>query len=121
MLNDQRGVSISGLIYWGILLALLATLGIKVVPSVIQYYKTLAAAKKVVSAAQPGATVVDLRMAYDKFADIDQLDLKGAELEITKEGGQVVISFAYDKKIPLVGPASLLIEYQGSTSGSSKD
>jgi len=120
-MNYQRGVSISGLIYWGILLALLALLGMKVAPSVIEYYQTLAAAKKVVSAAQPGATVMDLRKAYDRFADIDRLDLKSSELEITKEGGQVVISFAYDKKIPLFGPASLLIEYEGSTSGSSKD
>jgi hypothetical protein len=27
----------------------------------------------------------------------------------------VEVSFAYQKKIPLVGPASLLIDYEGST------
>jgi hypothetical protein len=41
--------------------------------------------------------------------------LTGKDLDISSVNGEVEVSFAYDKKIPLVGPASLLIEYQGST------
>lgn len=117
----QRGVSLSGLIFWGIVIALVAVLGMKVVPSGIEYYKTLKDAKAVVNAAPAGATVADIRKAYAKYAEIDQLDLKPEDLEITKDGNQIVINFAYEKKIPLFWNASLLIEYSGSTSGSSRD
>ena len=34
----QRGLSLSGLIVWGIVIALVAILGMRVVPDVIDYY-----------------------------------------------------------------------------------
>lgn len=115
MMKYQRGFELSRLIYWGIALSLVALLGMKVVPSVMEYYKTVSAIKKTVGNVSPGASVPDVRKAYDKFAEIDQLEMKAADLDISKDGGNIVISFAYDKKIPLFGPASLLIEYRGSS------
>ena len=41
--------------------------------------------------------------------------MTGAELEIGKDGGEVVISFAYAKKIPLFANVSLLIDFAAST------
>ena len=54
--------------------------------------------------------------AYARQAEIDHTsDIKPEDLEISKEGNQIVISFAYDKRIPLFGPVSLLIDFEGST------
>jgi hypothetical protein len=36
---------------------------------------------------------------------------------VTKQGDKVVVRFAYDKEIPLFGPAYLLIKYRGSSAG----
>jgi len=120
-MNKQKGVSLSGLLVWCVIIGVVALLGMRVIPSAIEYYKTLKDTKAVVAQMQPGATVADVRRAYARFATIDSLDLKPEELEVTKEGNQIVISFAYDKKIPLFANVSLLIEYRGTTSGSSKD
>ena len=117
----QRGVTISGLLIWCVIIAVVALLGMKVLPTVMEYYKTLKDAKATVSNLQPGATVADVRKAYANYANIDNLELKPEELEITKDGNQIVISFAYDKKIPLFLNVNLLIEYQGSTSAAGKD
>jgi len=111
----QRGFELSSLIYWGIALALVALLGMKVVPTFVEYKKTVAAIKKTVGNVPQEASVPEVRKAYDKFAAVDSLELKAADLDISKDGGKIVISFAYDKKIPLFGPASILIEYQGSS------
>jgi hypothetical protein len=40
----------------------------------------------------------------------------GADLEISKDGGDTVISFAYTKKIPLFANVSLLIDFAASSS-----
>lgn len=118
----QRGVSLSGLLFWGILLALLAVFGMRVIPSTIDYYRTLKACKSIVASLPPTATYSDVRKAYVKYQTIDNLDLKAEELEIEKnKAGEMVISFGYDKKMPLFGPVSLLIEYRGSTSNASKE
>jgi hypothetical protein len=37
----QRGVALSGLIFWGVIFFLVAVLGMKVAPTTIEYYKIL--------------------------------------------------------------------------------
>ena len=62
--------------------------------------------------------VAELRTSYAKFAEIDHIsDVAPPDLDISKEGNQIVISVAYEKRIKLFGPTSLIIEYQASTSG----
>lgn len=111
----QRGVALSGLIFWGIILVLVAVLGMKVAPTAIEYFKILKDSKAVVAQVGPDATVADVRKSFDKFADIDMLEFSGNQLEISKDGGKIVIEFAYEKRIHLFWNVSLLIDYKGST------
>jgi hypothetical protein len=45
----QRGVALSGLIFWGVIFFLVAVLGMKVAPTTIEYYKILKNTKAVVA------------------------------------------------------------------------
>ena len=114
-MRNQRGIALSGLIFWSMVLILLAVLAMKVVPTVIEYFKIAKATQAVVNNAPPDATVLQLREAFQKFAEVDDIELPARELEIYKDRGQLVIEFAYEKRIPLFGKVSLLIDYQGST------
>lgn len=111
----QRGVALSGLIFWGIVIALVAIVGMKVVPTTVEYYKILKDAKASVNKVGPDATVAEVRKTFDNFANIDSLDFKAEQLDISKDGGKIVASFDYDKKIPLFANVSLVINYKGST------
>lgn len=111
----QRGVALSGLIFWGIIFALAALLIMKVVPTTIEYYKVLKDARASVAKVGPDATVADVRKTFDNFANIDSLDFKSEQLDISKDGGKIVASFDYDKRIPLFANVSLVINYKGST------
>lgn len=114
----QRGVALSGLLFWGIVISMVAVLGMKVAPTTIEYYKVLKDCKAVVGQVGQGATVADVKRAFGRYAEIDQLDFSADQLDISKEGdGHIVIAFAYEKRIPLFANVSLLIEYQGSTAG----
>ncbi len=117
----QRGISLSKVAFLGVGLVLVASLGMKIFPSWVEYSKTLAAAKGAAQNATPTTTVPEVRKAYSRQAEIDNLKVvKPEDLDITKDGGQIVITFSFNEKIPLFGPASLLIEYQGSTVGKNK-
>ena len=111
----QRGVALSGLIFWGVVIALVAILFMKVVPTTVEYYKILKDAKASVKKVGPDATVADVRRTFDNFANIDSLDFKPEQLDISKEGGKIVASFDYDKRIPLFANVSLLLNFKGST------
>lgn len=116
-MNKQRGVALSGLLFWSIVLVLVAVLGMKVLPTFIEYQKILKDAKATVNQVGPEATVPDVRRAFDKFAEIDMLEFKSTDLDVSKDGGKIVIDFAYEKRIPLFWNVSLVIDYKGSTSG----
>lgn len=119
-MNRQRGVALSGLLLWGFVIALVALLAIKVAPEVIDYYK-IQKDVKAVAAAAGGQTVPEIRKAFERYAEVDQIKtLTPADLDISKEGNEVVIEFAYEKRIPLFANVSLLIDFRGSSAGHGK-
>lgn len=119
-MNRQRGVAISGLLMWGVVIGLVAVLGMKVGPDYLNYFNILKAIKSVAANAS-GKTVAEIRTAYTKQADIGYIkSLQATDLDISKDGNDVVISFAYESRIPLFQNISLIIDFQGSSSGRNK-
>ncbi|MCA0327223.1 MAG: DUF4845 domain-containing protein [Proteobacteria bacterium] len=113
--STQRGISFLGLLVLGVVLALLVIVGARVVPTVTEYMSIQKAAKK---AAADGDTVAAVRTSFGRSTEVDYISsINANDLEVTKEGDKVVVRFAYDKEIPLFGPAYLLIKYRGSSSG----
>jgi len=115
--NRQRGLALSGLILWGVVISLIAIVGIRVLPELIDYYK-IKRVVKVVASESSGKTVPEVRQAFSKYAEVEHIKtITPADLDIFKEENQVVIAFAYNRKIHLVGNVSLLLEFRSSTSG----
>lgn len=88
---------------------------LKIAPAYIEYFKVK---KAIVSIAQSNskATVQEVRIAYERRSAIDDLDVIGPkDLDITKEGGDIVISFAYPKRISLFGNISVVIDFAASS------
>lgn len=118
-MKKQQGLSLIGLILVSAVVIGVAVVGMKVVPSVIEYYTIVKHIKTIANSG--AATVAEVRTAYDRQASVDDTpSMTGADLEITKEGNQLVISFEYTKKIHIAGNVSILIEYAGSSSGSKR-
>jgi hypothetical protein len=109
----ERGFSLFGLLSTLTLLGAVGVLLVRAGPSVIEYW---AIGKAVTAASIASGTPDELRRTFDKLAAAGYIDsIEGKDLEIAGKGPEMEISFAYQKKIPLVGPASLLIDYRGST------
>ena len=64
--------------------------------------------------ARDGGSVAEVRALFDKAAQIDDIkSISGRDIEVTKEGDKVVVSFAYQREIHLAGPAWLTLKYSG--------
>ncbi|MFZ6772901.1 DUF4845 domain-containing protein [Undibacterium sp. SXout7W] len=109
----QRGISLIGLILSLGVIVLVAMLAMKVVPTVIEFMSI----KKAIDIAKvSGSTVREIQGSFDKQAAAGYFDaISGKDLSIVKNGDEVEVSFAYQKKIPLFGPASLVLDYTGTT------
>lgn len=118
-LDKQRGVSLTGLIMILIVLGIIGMLGAQIAPT---YFEYRAICKAIVEAKGAGRTASEIQNSFNKQADVGYITaISGKELEISKENGEFEVSFEYQKKIHLVGPASLVLDYAGSTaSGKAK-
>ncbi|USX16531.1 DUF4845 domain-containing protein [Oxalobacteraceae bacterium OTU3CAMAD1] len=113
----QQGISLVGLIVVLAVLGFIGVLGLKIVPTYTEYRAIQNAI--VTAKAAGGNSVVEIQKAFDASATTGYISsINSRDLVIGKENGEMEVSFAYEKKIPLVGPASLLLEYQGTTAKS---
>jgi len=109
----QRGLSIIGLIFIGLIVVGLLALGFRTVPAVIEYIAIERAVQKIKN---EGNTVGEIREAFQKHATIDDIkSISARDLDITKEGDRVVISYAYTYNIPLMDNVRLVIDFSGTT------
>lgn len=98
-----------------VLLVVVAIAGMKIGPAYMEY-GTIKKAIVAVAAEGRTGTVADVRKGFDRRAQIDDINaVTGADLEVSKEGGDVVVSFAYTKKIPLGANVSLVIDFAGAS------
>ncbi|MDP3133184.1 MAG: DUF4845 domain-containing protein [Burkholderiaceae bacterium] len=112
MRQQQRGISLIGLLFMGSVLGSGVLVGLQVAPTVIEYL----AVQKAVKKAAVGTTVADVRSIFDKAAQIDDIrSISGQDLEISKQGDRVIVGFAYQREIHLSGPAYLVLKYKGSS------
>lgn len=112
MKQGQRGLTFLGLLIVGILLAMAGVVLAQVVPTYIEFLAVEKAAQK----ASDGNTVAEVRSIFDKAATIDDItSISARDIEVSKQGDRVVVSFAYDREIHLAGPAYLVMKYTGSS------
>ena len=115
VMNAQRGITLIGMLIAAIVIVFLAIGGLKIAPAYIEYFKVKKAIVGVAQTAGRG-TVAEVRQAYDRRTAIDDIDVVNAkDLDITKEGNELVISFAYSKRIPLFSNISVVIDFAASS------
>lgn len=109
----QTGLSLGGLLIILAIIGMGAVLALKVTPTVTEY---MSIKNAIASVKASSSSVAQVRTSFDKQANVGYIDsITSKDLDIVKDGDDFEISFAYQKKIPLVGPVSLLIDYAGST------
>ena len=109
----QRGITLFGLLFWGILVGFGGYLLVRTLPTLNEYFTIQRTVEKV--AKEQPATVAAARQAFDKQKELEYSisSISGKDLTITKENDQVVIGFAYEKEISVMGPVYILIKYEG--------
>ena len=118
--SRQRVVTMFGLLFWAVIIGFLALIGMRVLPSLNEYFTIKRAVNKI--ATEGAQTVPEIRAAFERQKDIEYsiTTITAKDLVVTKENYKPVVAFAYDKEVELVKPVFLLIKFEGrSTEGHS--
>ena len=112
-MEKQRGLSLGGFIVVMFLVIMVALLGFKLFTPYSEYFTVQKTLKKM--AEDPAAktwTRRDLGAAYQPYELIDRITAVHSEdIEMTKEGNDVVLSANYSVKVPLFYNLSILIDF----------
>ena len=115
-MHGQRGVSLSGLIWTLAILAFVGIMAAKLMPSYIEYF---AVKKMFASMEQAGdlkGTVRDIRGAYERRNAIEDVkSVTPQDLDISKVGGETVVSANWSVKVPLVYNISACLDFAVTT------
>src|SRR6202165_5335213 len=103
----QRGLSLVNLIVGLAVLGFLGVMAAKLMPAYIEHFQV----KKILSTMEQAGglknSVRDIRKPYEtRNAIADVHAVKGEDLEITKEGGETVVSVSWSAKVGLVSNIS---------------
>jgi type II secretory pathway pseudopilin PulG len=111
--RTARGITLIGLLFWAIVVAFVALIIVRVLPTVNEYSTILRAVQQIAKTAP--STVAEARSAFEKQKEIEYSisSIGGKDLQISKENDKVVIRFAYDKEVEIFEPVFLLIKYRG--------
>ncbi len=115
-MGNQRGVSLTGLIITLAVLGVGGVLAAKLMPAYIEFF---AVKKMFASMEQAGdlkGSVREIRRAFDTRNAIEDVkSVKGEDLEVTKEGGETVVSAAWSVKVPMVSNVSACVDFTVTT------
>ena len=109
----ERGITMIGLLLWAIVVAFVALIIVRVLPTINEYSTIVRAVQKI--AKEAPATVAQAREAFERQKEIEYSisSITGKDLQVSKENDKVVIRFAYDKEVEVFDPVFLLIKYRG--------
>ena len=111
----QRGLSILGFIFVAAVVVIFAMIGFRTLPSYVEYFTVKKVLAKTLEDAKEGFSMYDFRRSFDLKASADYIDsVRGSDIDVTKEGNQLVATAAWSKTLHLVGNMSLLLEFEAT-------
>lgn len=114
----QRGITFLQLLLGAVVVVILAVFLMKVVPAFVEN-RTIVHILDTIAhdPDMQNALPTDIRTSYDKRALINNITVVTSDMiQIDKPGGNLVLSVKYSVKIPLVGNASLVLDFDASSS-----
>ena len=117
MKTQQQGATVVGMIMIAAAIVFVAIMALKLVPPYIEYATIQNHLRDL--AREPdtrNASPAEIMAAFNRRAQIDDITaVNGRDLDITREGGEVILSAFYETRIKMVGNISACIEFEPSS------
>jgi hypothetical protein len=111
----QRGLSIVGFIFVAAMAMLAVMIGFRMVPAYIEWYTVKKVMADTLRTSKEGFTLYQFRRDFDLKASADYIDsVRGADIEVTKDGNQLVATASWQRVLHLVGNVSLLLDFEAT-------
>jgi hypothetical protein len=114
-LRAQRGFTLVGFIFVAAFAIAAVMIGFRMVPAYIEWYTVKKVMANTLQTSKEGFTIYQFRRDFDLKASADYVDsVHGSDIEVTKDGNQLVATASWTRVLHLVGNVSLLLEFEAT-------
>lgn len=113
-LRKQRGLSLIGFIFLAAIVAFAMFTAFRCVPAWTEYFGLKKVLQATANEFGVEAQAVAIRASFNRRAQIDDLPVKGTDLDIRKDNGRIALAVEYQRKVPVAGNMSLLFDFDAS-------
>jgi hypothetical protein len=115
-MRKQQGISLKGTVITLAVLGFLGVMAAKLLPYYVEYFSVKKMLRSMEESGDLKGSVRDIRNAFDKRNAIEDVkSVKLDDLEITKEGGETVVTAAWSVRVPMVHNISACIDFMATT------
>jgi hypothetical protein len=113
--DRQAGLTIIGFVLVAAVVLAIAMIGFRVLPSYIEYFSVEKTLRQTLQGSRDGITLNEFRRDFDLKASADYIDsVRGTDVDLRREGTELVASANWTTTLHLVGNVSLLLEFEAS-------
>jgi hypothetical protein len=115
-MRKQLGISLKNTIVWLAVLGFLGVMAAKLMPAYLEWLTVKKMLNAMYEAGDLKGTVRDIRRSFDTRNAIEDVkSVRAEDLEITKEGGEAVVTATWSARVPLVHNISACIDFMATT------
>lgn len=112
MHKRQAGISLIGFLFVAAVVIVVALVAFRTVPSYIEYYTVKTAVDGALKDTPDGSPVL-VRKAFERRIGADYVDsVSWQDLQVSKQGNDIVGNITWEKRLPLFYNVSLLLEFE---------
>ena len=116
MRQRQSGLSLVNLIVGLAVVGFLIVMAAKLLPAYLEYFNVKKVLATMEQAGSLKGSVREIRYDWEKRNAIEDIkSVRGEDLEISKAGGETVVTAAWSVKIPMVANASACLDFVVTT------
>ena len=113
--HRQGGLTMTGFLFTAIVAVAVVMIGFRMLPPYIEYFTVKKVMAKTLDDSKQGFSLYQFRRDFDLKASADYIDsVKGSDIEVSKEGNNLVATASWTRTLHLVGNVSLLLEFEAT-------
>jgi len=103
----------TGFIFTAIVVVAVVMISFRVMPSYIESFTVQKVLAKTLEDSKQGFSLYQFRRDFDLKASADYIDsVRGSDIEVAKDGNNLVATATWTRTLHLIGNASLLLEFE---------
>lgn len=114
-----RGLSMIGFLFVIVIVGFLVVFLFKLVPAYVEYFSIRNALSGMARDSElQSANPQAIRAAFARRTQIDDIKaVEPADIDIEKDGGNLILSTSYSKRVPIIGHFNACLDFSITTAG----